>query len=343
MWKDILIKLKEERPDLFRIYAAQEEYCWPFRDKHGRFLARHSKRRIYECEVSKWLFDKGLLGIEWPRRARFVVVLTHDIDHLRMEKSYALVSAAKSIMRGRFFNACRRLAGMFIKNYDPLLNLKQIIDIEAQFNAKSTFFYLVNSKNFGELIDEANFIIDKGWEIGLHTGYFSYNDPLNISNEKKLLENALGFRIRGVRNHFLRFSVPSSWEVLSQFFEYDSTYGYADHVGFRNGMCHPFKPCTLDGKIINIWEIPLTVMDTTFFKYMDADTREAFEWIKLLVKEVEKVRGVITLLWHNTTFDEIMYNDYARLYRVLLRYFKEQGAWLTNCGELYDYWTEIFK
>lgn len=84
-------------------------------------------------------------------------------------------------------------------------------------------------------------------------------------------------------------------------------------------------------------------MDTTFFKYMDADTREAFEWIKLLVKEVEKVRGVIALLWHNTTFDEIMYNDYARLYRALLRYFKEQGAWLTNCGELYDYWTEIFK
>jgi hypothetical protein len=145
-----------------------------------------------------------------------------------------------------------------------------------------------------------------------------------------------------VRNHFLRFSVPRTWEVLSQFFKYDSTYGYADHVGFRNGVCHPFKPCSLDGRSINMWEIPLTVMDTTFFKYMNADVWEAFEWIKLLVKKVERVRGVITLLWHNTTFDELVSRDYAKLYRKILRYFNERGAWLTSCGELYDYWVKKF-
>jgi hypothetical protein len=26
-----------------------------------------------------------------------------------------------------------------------------------------------------------------------------------------------------------------------------------------------------------------------------------------------------------------------------LRYFKARGAWLTNCGELYDYWVEMFE
>lgn len=113
--------------------------------------------------------------------------------------------------------------------------------------------------------------------------------------------------------------------------------------GFRNGMCHPFKPCSLDGKIISIWEIPLTVMDTALLKYMDADAREAFEWMKLLVKKVERVRGVITLLWHNITFDELIYGNYAKLYKALLRYFEAQGAWLTSCGELYDYWVEMFK
>jgi peptidoglycan/xylan/chitin deacetylase (PgdA/CDA1 family) len=348
-WRNVLVKLKEERRDLFQIYVAQEEYCWSFRDKHGRFLARHSKRRVYECEVSEWLFDEGLLDIEWPRGARFAVVLTHDIDRSRMEKSYALRSVMKALRLGRFSDACRRLAGMLIKSYDPFMNFKQIIDIEAQFNAKSTFFFLVNRKDFDggnyldELIDKMKFIADKGWEIGLHTGYFSYDNPLKISSEKKVLENALGFRIKGVRNHFLRFSVPRTWEVLSPIFKYDSTYGYADHVGFRNGMCHPFKPCTLNGRIIDIWEIPLTIMDTAFFKYMDADAQEAFEWIKLLVKKVEKVRGVITLLWHNSTFDELAHGDYAKLYKALLRYFKEQEAWLTNCEELYEYWIETFK
>jgi len=344
-WRDVLVKLKEERPDLFQTYVAKEEYYWAFRDGHGRFLARHSKRRVYECEVSEWLFDKGLLDVEWPSGARFALALTHDIDHSRMEKTYALSSVMKALRLGRFPDASRRLAGMLIKSYDPFTNFKQIIDIEAQFNAKSTFFLLVNRKDFdggndlNYLIDEMNFVVDKGWEIGLHTGYFSYDNPHKISNEKKILENASDFKIKGVRNHFLRFSVPKTWEVLSQFFKYDSTYGYADHVGFRNGMCHPFKPCTLDGEIINIWEIPLTVMDTTFIKYMDADAREAFEWIKLLVKKVERVRGVITLLWHNTTFDELAHSDYAKLYKALLHYFKAKGAWLTSCGELIT-WVE---
>jgi len=42
-------------------------------------------------------------------------------------------------------------------------------------------------------------------------------------------------------------------------------------------------------------------------------------------------------------FDEFMFSDYAKLYRALLRHFKEQGAWITNCGDLYDYWVEKFK
>jgi peptidoglycan/xylan/chitin deacetylase (PgdA/CDA1 family) len=348
-WENILVMLKRERVELFPIYVGQEEYSWHFRDKADRFLARYSKRRVYECEISEWLFERGLLNIEWPRKARFAVTLTHDVDYSRMELSYALRSVRKALYQGRFSLASKRLAGIFTKKFDPFTNFKQIIDIEAHYDAKSTFFFLVNRKDFAggndleELTDEINFIVDKGWEIGLHTGYFSYDDPRKIVSEKKMLEKITGSKVRGVRNHFLRFSVPRTWEILSEFFDYDSTFGYADHVGFRNGMCHPFKPCTPDGKIIDIWEIPLTVMDTTFIKYMDADAREAFEWVKLLTRKVEKVKGVITLLWHNTTFDELVYGEYARMYRGLLRYFKARGAWLTNCGELYDYWVEMFE
>jgi peptidoglycan/xylan/chitin deacetylase (PgdA/CDA1 family) len=345
----IINRLREEKPELYAVFTAQEECNWPFRDKYGRFLARYTRRIPYECEVSDFLFDKGLLNIEWPKGTRFAVVLTHDVDFSRMGKIYAMSSLIKAARQSDLKDASKRFAGIFSKKYDPLMNFRRIMMIEAENNTKSTFFFLVNKKDFGggnnleELVDEINFIVDKGWEIGLHLGYFSYDDPNKIASEKRLLENVAGCKVRGVRNHLLRFSVPRTWEILSEFFDYDSTFGYADHVGFRNGMCHPFKPCTPDGKIINIWEIPLTVTDTTFIKYMNADAREAFEWIKLLTRKVEKVKGVITLLWHNTTFDELVYGEYARMYRGLLRYFKARGAWLTNCGELYDYWVEMFE
>ena len=340
-WEDIVARLREVEPELFRVYVAWEEHYWPFRDRHGRFLARYSRRVVYECEVSESLISRGLLNIEWPERAPFAVVLTHDIDFPRMGKTYALATALKALHYGKFSESIKRVVGVFSKSLDPFVNYRMIMDIESRFNAKSTFFFLVDDK-LNEMADEIGSIVDRGWEVGLHTGYFSYDDPLKISNEKSTLEKISGIRVKGVRNHFLRFSTPRTWEILSQFFEYDSTYGYADHVGFRNGMCHPFKPSTLDGKTISIWEIPLTVMDTTFYKYMDADVREAFEWVKLLAEKVRKVNGVITILWHNTTFDELMYGEYAKLYRTLLRFFREQKAWLTSCGELYDYWVKHY-
>ena len=187
-WEEILIKLREERPDLLQIYVAQEEYQWPFRDQHGRFLARYSKRVVYECEISEWLFSRGLLDVEYPEKAPFVVVLTHDIDSPRMEKTYALTTALGALRRGKFSDAIKRVAGMFTKSLDPFANFRKIIDIESHFDVKSTFFFLVNDK-LKELVDELGFIIDKGWEIGLHMSHFSYDDTLKISDEKKVLKS----------------------------------------------------------------------------------------------------------------------------------------------------------
>ena len=111
-----MVMLKRERVELFPICVGREEYSWHFRDKHDRFLARYSKRRVYECEISEWLFERGLLNIEWPRRAHFAVTLTHDVDYSRMESSYALRSVRKALYQGRFSLASKRLAGIFTKN-----------------------------------------------------------------------------------------------------------------------------------------------------------------------------------------------------------------------------------
>ena len=100
----IINRLREEKPELYSVFTAQEECNWPFRDKHGRFLARHSGRRPYECEVSDFLFDKGLLNIEWPKGTRFAVVLTHDVDFSRMGKIYAMSSLVKVVVNHKRVN-----------------------------------------------------------------------------------------------------------------------------------------------------------------------------------------------------------------------------------------------
>lgn len=55
----------------------------------------------------------------------------------------------------------------------------------------------------------------------------------------------------------------------------EATIGYADGIGFRGGVCYPFKAYDLKaGREIDILEIPLAVMDRTFEGYMLARRRK---------------------------------------------------------------------
>ena len=99
--------------------------------------------------------------------------------------------------------------------------------------------------------------------------------------------------------------MPTTWELLrTAGFKYDTTFGYADCVGFRNGMCHPFQPFNLNtDQYIDIWEIPLTIMDKTLLSYMELDMATSWEITKRLIDTTEELGGVITVLWHNTSMN----------------------------------------
>ena len=181
-------------------------------------------------------------------------------------------------------------------------------------------------------------IADKGWEVGLHGGHNAYNNLDEIEDKKKRLEKDLGKKVIGYRNHYLKFKVPDTWELLSKAgFKYDTTFGYADCVGFRNGMCHPFKPFNLDTNMeIDIFEIPLTIMDCTLFDYMKLDFDKAWDVTKMLIDIVEKHKGIITILWHNT----YMVDDKLKFYEKILNYCDEKGAWMASGEEIWKWWRE---
>jgi peptidoglycan/xylan/chitin deacetylase (PgdA/CDA1 family) len=183
------------------------------------------------------------------------------------------------------------------------------------------------------------YIIDASCEVGLHGGYYSYNDPKTLKEEKNRLEKALGKSVIGIRMHYLRFDVPSTWRMLANLgFKYDTTFGYPDMPGFRNGMCHPFKPYDLEkNQEINILEIPLTIMDGSLFKM---NFEEAWSLIKILVENVEKNAGLITILWHNTTFDEVFWGKWSKLYAKILQLLKERKAWMATAEDIYKYWVQ---
>jgi hypothetical protein len=121
-------------------------------------------------------------------------------------------------------------------------------------------------------------------------------------------------------------------------FKYDATFGYSDCAGFRNGLCHPFRPYNLNTeKQIGILELPLIIMDRSLLKdYMRLDVKQAWELIKMLVDKVEQYNGVLTFLWHNNTSFE---GQYLRFYEKFLEYVSGKNAWIASGEKVFNWWT----
>lgn len=334
-----MIKLLREDPDLFDLFARREEYRPGLRDSFGRFpyyLSEH--RNIFDPVVSRFLHGQGM-RFEYPEGHTFSVMLSHDVDTLcRTNYFRKELDSARSLMAGDPRGCIDHLRSPRVAR--QFLDTREIIALEAEYGARSSFYFLAvepgdpdRTYDIMDVKDDLQFVEASGWEVGLHGSQPAHADLAMMIKEKGMVEKALGAPISGYRNHFLRFSAPLTWRLLHQAgFMYDSTLGYADCAGFRNGMCHPFKPFDLEtGSTIDIIEIPLMVMDASmFYNHMRLDAASAWELVKSMIDTVEKLNGTLTVLWHNT----YMRGDHLKVYTKILDYCRERKAWMPTGKDL---------
>lgn len=329
--------------EIWDLFTKKEEYTPGLRDRHGRFphyLSRHGD--CQSARASKYLRERSF-SLAYPDGRRFAVCLTHDIDCIYISRDCILdvLNNVGSQPGARKAFALRMPLYLLRQRGNPIWNFESIMELERKYGAKSTFFFMAGDRDLGRAVnyriealkDDLRQIRAAGWGIGLHCGYHSYDCLEELQAEKLRLENVLGEEISGCRNHYLRFRVPDTWELLREAgFKYDATFGYADFAGFRNGMCYPFKPFNLNtGKPIDIWEIPLAIMDGTLFEYMSLDAGGAWEIARQLIDTAKSLGGVISILWHNT----YMLGEKLKFYRKILDYCQEKNAWMTSCDELF--------
>lgn len=337
-------QILRQNKEQWDIFTRKEEYSRKDLDIHGRFTyALSSSRDILNPGPSQYLTNSGF-KIDYPDDRKFAVCLTHDVDEVYPPLNHALLSSLHYLkdlnftgIRNQFF---WKIDG---KQSSPYINFQEIMALEERYDAKSTFYFIAAERDFRrfrykieDLEDDLGRIADRGWDVGLHGSYYAYNDLIEMKREKARLEKTLGREVIGYRNHYLRFRVPETWELLAKAgFRYDTTLGYSDAVGFRGGMCHPFRPYDLNSeKPIDILEIPLCIMDTALF---DLEKRTGSMWktIENLMKVAEKYGGVLTLLWHNDTFSSPFKGSLCRLYIKALAHAKEKGAWITSADEIW--------
>lgn len=336
-----------DRNKIWGTYTSKEEYNPIIKDQWNRtpyYLS--SNRNIFEPVVSRYLFEKGFTP-KYPDGKKFAACLTHDIDFLYENKSFrrVLKDEAKSLTGLRFNDSLKILRDSIKKRIHPDWHINKILKCEKNYNAKSTFYFLAiteKDSDFNYDINKIKDIFDEiefnNCEIGLHGSQSAYNNLNQITEEKDRLEKQINKRVNGYRNHILRFEIPLTWELLNKAgFKYDTTFGYADCVGFRNGMCYPYKPYNkTKQQFIDIFELPLTLMDVTLFNYMKLNYKEAFKICKIITDRVEYFNGVLNIIWHNNSFT----GELGNFYNALLKYLLDKNAWLTTCNEIVDWWLE---
>ena len=220
------------------------------------------------------------------------------------------------------------------------------MEIEKKFNYKSTFFFSAGKKhNFDpnysikekKITEVIKFLKDGGNEIGLHLSYLSYNNKKMMEKEKEELEYLAGSKI-GTRTHFLRFKVPETWILeRDSGFYYDSSLGYPDKIGYRNGFCWVYSPYVIGKEEeIKFFELPLSVMDSALFE--ESKTMEdAWSYLMRLFNNIEEYNGVITLDWHQRAFNEKYFKNWSLVYKKCLDHFKSRDAFVDLAGNIVEW------
>jgi peptidoglycan/xylan/chitin deacetylase (PgdA/CDA1 family) len=329
----------KSKEDLWDLYSAKDEYPGVNSKTHENTTPKIITSPI----VSKGLLEKQTIP-DYPNGGKFAICLGHDVDEIYFPLSHFAQSALHNIKHINPKGVWDSIVWKIDKTKSPYLKFTKILDLEKTYDVKSSFYFLATEKDilrFRYKLEDAAEIIkqieDEGFEIGLHGGYYAYNDQQEILAEKTRLEKLTKGKIIGYRNHYLKFDVPTTWHLLKKAgFSYDATLGYNTGNGFRNGMCHPYKPYDRNNeKFIDLIEIPLIVMDSAFQK---GPTEVHWKEVERLINEVERNQGVLTVNFHNDVFHSSYKSGFMKIYEKLLTEGKRRNAWITNGAEIFNWW-----
>jgi hypothetical protein len=338
-------------------------------DKHDRFPARESlaykndflHRPIVNEHIEllwSWIegFSLGYKRLNWWGQKSFAVCLSHDVDHIL--KNGNLLAACRHTLAIIFRLHKFKRAFHYLRNYfqnrgdykrDPYWTFNYILSMEKENSFNSSFYFMASSAsdpdfrydiNDGRIRKLISELEAYGCEIGYHGSLLSYDNKEIMDMEKKSLDEIVTNRTYGCRQHYLKFQTPFTWRYQQQSgILYDTTLSYAEQVGFRCGICFPYKPYdVIEGKVMGIWEIPLIIMEGTLQSdmYRNLSPEDALIRIKSIIQTVKRHKGVFTFLWHNSSFD-YNWDGWGYVFEDVMRYLGKSNCLSLTGRELIEY------
>jgi hypothetical protein len=320
----------------------------------------NSYARLLKDALDRLFRGRFKYSMVYPGGKEFSVCLIHDVDQpFRGDFSSGADMLKRGLRRLRGINQgvkliLRDARQKLLKQKDPYLSFDDYIEIEKGFGFKSSFnfaalngngnirydpVYTINNPRIAESISR---ISSQGWDIGLHASYDSYIDLRRLSRERRRLQEATGSKIGGVSQHYLRLDVSRTWDIQSQAgFDYDTSLGYNEAIGFRAGIAAPFFPYSHARRDEDpVLEIPLAIMDSVLFEPSGGGADEAIKRAVNLLNKVKRYNGCVCILWHLQAWDSARYSGWIDVYKNILEYLRRENAWVVSAAQAARYWIE---
>jgi peptidoglycan/xylan/chitin deacetylase (PgdA/CDA1 family) len=290
------------------------------------------------------LFWKLLVELGYKEKReekKFSMLLTHDVDEIQRYpnlKKVIMGMGGDVLYRKSLSLPFKTLYDYILvsmkQRKDPYDSFDEIMDISDSLNIKSHFFFMSGgtTERYDNRYHIENPLVKKiiekikkrGHFIGLHPSYNAYNNAKQFKIEKEALEKVNEAPITTGREHYLRFEVPTTWQLWEDNnFEWCSNLAYAKSAGFRTGSCYPYTPFNiLSQKRLNVKERPLIMMEVTFAEASE-NIKKFDTMANYYLNIIKKYNGEFVLLWHNASFKEASIAPYSLSYTKTLKRFKE--------------------
>ncbi len=347
----------------FHLLSGFEEVKNGALDQYGRFPYKESlqfKLGIIQKPVVNYYFRIILEGIEEfarinsipfqpnPALKRPVLMVSHDIDRtcgygffetgFRFKQLFGL--AESYLSRKEIFKDASVSLFHFLNPFsgkDPFWTFETLMKWEEDRQFRGTYFFLekeggrnensryrFHEKRFVKLFHELS---DRGHEVGIHGTLRSALDKDSMDRTVGNLRRASPMPVEGIRQHYLKFTPGTTGQIQEKAgLKYDASLGFAEHDGFRRSYCWPYRLYDFgNNRTMDLWEVPLTVMEGTHFYYRKLDLAGSRASIETLVEEICKFNGVFSLLWHNHFFDEREIAGITQHYTGILDLCREKG------------------
>lgn len=249
------------------------------------------------------------------------VIISHDVDHLYPSDHLKdlffpkfWVRSAIQLFKGEihFSTFLNRLMYVFNKRIN---RIPELCEFDMANDVKATYFFgMANALGMSYKKEKAlswiQYVTERGFDAGVHG--CDYQNSNKIQQEHDDFLNLSGIKHFGIRNHYVRYDDDTFRKMNEAGYLFDTTEFNKEKPEYKD----PYK-------VGAMWEFPLALMDVYIYHN---DFNAAKELIDSFVKRTLENGGkYLTILFHDTSFDEKCYPEQKKLYEWIVGYINKLG------------------